>query len=131
MTDPGINQRASRCFCFYRAADDDAARDEGFVIYFDPGTHALDFYVYMVGSCMGADSLLDESKPHSERIPDDVRPFLSGHVKWDGCVNYAPSRVEPGCMDHACTLHELLVYERAFRKLYELAAIHIPAWSID
>lgn len=57
--------------------------------------------------------------------PSKVEPFLSGHIKWDGCSNWSVDGW------HFCSKREAMKVGQLFEHLYNIAADVISGWDGD
>jgi hypothetical protein len=59
---------------------------------------------------------------------NDVSSYMaaSGHLKWDGCLNWQTSET---CMAHACTPEDIDRFAAALKKLWSLGKGNIEHWN--
>jgi hypothetical protein len=99
--------------------------DEGYVIFYTPKSHYLEFTVLEIESYDDAAFYFGQN--HSPDPDIDDAPLMEGTLKWDGCMNVNIGR-QGVVMVHFCGLDRALMLERAMRRLYALGAEHIEHW---
>jgi hypothetical protein len=65
-----------------------------------------------------------ENNPCDEWVDDikEATPFVTGFIKWDGCVNYSYP-LQSIVMCHACGIFSFREELRMWEKLYELVGV--------
>ena len=99
-----------------------------------PSEHVMDFRVYEFNAydpnaktwCLGPNML---SMQENNTTVENADVYLSGAIKWDGCVNW--SFGEQDVAEHYCGLDEARTFLKLWERLYEIAAREIPAWDGD
>ena len=82
--------------------------DYGYLFAYCPGEYSMGFTVF-------------DSSPF-----EGIEPVMSGHLKWDGCMNVTYHTEE--CMAHFCGLDGVETFFGVFKRLYELGPKHIEHW---
>jgi hypothetical protein len=58
---------------------------------------------------------------------EEAESFATGHVKWDGCMNWTIDESDR-CMLHFCGMEGLELFFQIFRRAFEFAKHSIPKW---
>lgn len=59
---------------------------------------------------------------------DEAEAFISGYIKWDGCMNFRFCQQSDNLLLHVCGQEETDKISPLFARLYKLAAEHLPTW---
>lgn len=105
--------------------------DIGYAVFVtpDPGGYHADFTVYcLFGREKDGQPIYLKADCISSEPTDDVSQaeiYLSGGVKWDGCLNWTFDEQER-CMLHFCGAKDAVQIGELFRQLYLIAAEVMP-----
>ena len=92
------------------------------------GSHHCDFFVTKWASCnyLGQTRIeyfseVDTMYPISQDSPK----YISGSIKWDGCINYIYDE-QKECMLHQCGLDDFKEIYQIFKNVYDMASELMP-----
>ena len=89
----------------------------------EPDDLHLDFKIWNCN--WGAKPYFIDSIASTPEYYDDrtkAAPYISGSIKWDGCINYLyTENWENTCMLHHCGIHDFEREFMVFKKLYSVA----------